>query len=176
MAQGILTGEKRAELKPVSIELQDEGKVNLTVLDNQKGQVDVEIYKESGQKVFEESIRYNKSFTLPIDLSLQDQGTYRISVRGDDIKHEQNVFNSKMYMEDVIAEIREVEDGKYMVKVLHDNTPVTVTLSDSDKRILYKKTYHRDSNFEQLFDVSQLRNKDLTISISGRKSYIREIL
>ncbi len=166
----------RVKKGPVSIEVTDEGKVKLIVRDENKGRVNIEIFKDDGKKLFEKSVGYKKSFSMPFDLSQQEEGTFKFVVKGNGLLYEQEVFNSKLHTKDVYATIDEVDDKIYNVTVRHEGIPVLITIRDEKGRKIYSRTYLQDSNFQQRFDLRQVESENVEITISGQKSYIRSIL
>ncbi len=167
------TEQHEDDIRPVSIQISENGKVNLRIMDQSRGKVNVSIFKSSGVKVFDENISYNKSFVMPIDLSNQDQGNFRFVVKKDDEKYVQEVFNSKMSENDIHASMEELSSGMYNLKIRHNNVPVKIVILDKEGQRLFSKTYIKASNFQQVFDLSRIKDEDLTVSISGQKSYIR---
>ena len=85
----------------------------------------------------------------------------------------QTVFHSELVQEDVYATIQSVDKNKINVKVLHNDTPVDISLTTLDGRTLYQKTYLNRSNFQQQFDLSAFEGQPVIATISGQKSYIR---
>jgi flagellar hook assembly protein FlgD len=162
--------EENVESKSVQVSKLDEGKFVLKLIDDQ-GKVDINIYAENGKKVFEDKINYKKPFKKVYDFSRQEEGVYRFEVDGD-VELEQQVFYSELHLEDVYSELTEKENGQVELFVRHSNVPVKVRIEDKNGRIVYRRTYFKSSNFKQKFDVSKLSSQELTMTVSGRKSFI----
>ncbi len=162
-----------SEKNPISLQYDDQGKLNLKVLAADKGRMRLQVYQASGKKLFEDQINYKGAFQLPIDMSELGPGEYKVVLDGSDISHEQEVFQSALTFEDVHASMQDLENDRYAIKVLHEGVPVKVEIQTKEGKTIYNKTYLRKSNFEQVFDLSAYKGQDLTATISGEKSYIR---
>jgi len=162
--------EEKVEGNSVQVDKLEEGKFVLKLIDDQ-GKVDINIYAENGRKVFQDKINYKKPFKKVYDFSRQEEGVYRFEVEGD-VELKQQVFHSEMHLEDVYSELTENDNGKVELFVRHSNVPVKVRIEDKNGRIVYSRTYLKSSNFKQTFDVSKLSSQELTMTVSGRKSFI----
>ena len=161
--------------KQVSLTYAGNQKLRLTVLDQNKGKLDIEIYDANTTKLLEvKTIKYDESFSVPIDLSPVGGGQYLFKIEGEEIAFEQQVYISDLSEEDVYATLTSLSEGRYKLKVLQDNTPVKVELYDDQGNVYHKQT-HQSGNFVQNFDVSRLNDDSkLFFSIQGNKSSIQK--
>ncbi|MFT4737799.1 MAG: hypothetical protein ACI8QD_002669 [Cyclobacteriaceae bacterium] len=161
------------EKKNISIEYIKGDKVNIKYLTDSKGKLDLTIMRKSDKKMIATQIvNFSKSFALPVDLKGEDQGSYLFTLSTDEMTYTQEVFISHMDSEDVIADLDEVEAGIFQLKILHQDSPVTVTIADANGRVYHNYTHISDSNFLQKIDRTKYaKNKKLFLTVEGEKSY-----
>jgi hypothetical protein len=110
-------------------------------------------------------------------MSFQQDGQYLFKVEGKDFAHEQEVFLSSIYKEDVYAHVSRQNNSKVLVKVFHENVPVTVKIIDYNGKVYHQYLHLDDTNFQQSFDLSQIpSDQELYVCINGRKSHIYQAL
>ncbi|MFY0690182.1 MAG: hypothetical protein JXQ90_23615 [Cyclobacteriaceae bacterium] len=165
---------KMSNAASISVELGEEAMVNVQVLDDSRGKARITILKNSGTKLFTETINYSKSFRKGYDLSDQKPGAYTFVVHRDGKDYTHQVFIPTTSREDVFATVTRLENNAVNVKILHEDVPVEIKIVNSEGRKVFSKTYTRDSNFQQKFDLSAYKGKQLTMYISGEKSFIRK--
>lgn len=166
------------ENSSVNISYGEGKKIKLTVLDADKGAVDLTVVdKKSGKKIADYVHNYSKSFALPIDMTKEKDGQYEVIVKGKDFEWKQDVFLSSMSEDDVYASIEKSDDGKINVKVFHENVPVKLKIEDAEGKIYHRYVHLNSSNFQKSIDLGNLTsNKELFISISGIKTSIYQAL
>lgn len=170
--------EKINKASNVSLTYETPQKIKLTVLDNEKGAIDLAVInKQTGKKIADHVLTYDKSFALPIDMSSEKDGQYMFSIKGEDFELNQEVFLSSLHKDDIYASISEIDKGIYTVKVLHDDIPVTVKIVDCNGKVYHRYLHTSNSNFQQTYDLKQITDqKELYISISGLKTQIFKAL
>ncbi len=168
--------EKKAARKAVAIEQTGNEQFNLQVMAEAPGSVDVKIYTERGRLIHKDQYKFKKSFKVPFDLSSLKEGNYRFVVEGSDIAASQEVFVSKLHQQDVAVFFQPLDDHKVKVTIYHEDTPVFLSLEDENGRTYFEERLLGTQNYTQLFDLSEVRNKELQMVVKGRKSTIRKVL
>ncbi len=148
----------------------------LQVLSIEPGFMKVKIFDENNVFLHAQSFSYDHSVNIPFDFSNLDEGNYRFQIEGPDVEGTQEVFLSKMHEKDVAAFVEEIDEHRVKLTVYREDTPVTVSLVDEDGRYYYKKEVATTSNFVQTFDLSNVKNKSMMLTIKGKKSSISKVL
>lgn len=165
-----------SEKKPsgkLSLSTVEESKFSLNMSTEDKGVVTLKITDENGKLLISENVNYNKSFSLPIDMTSMKEGSYEVTAETPSTSLKQNIFVSKLYKDDVAAFLTCTEKGKYSLKVFHENVPVSIKIVDQKGAVYYENKINSDSNFIQEFDLTSIKNyESLEMIISGKKSTI----
>lgn len=156
----------------INIGTVEQGKFTLNMTTEHHGVVEFKISTEKGNTIMNKRVSYDKSFSLPVNIADLKEGIYKIHVYAEDEQIEKEVFLSHLYKEDVAAFVTEPEDHVYNVKVFHENVPVTIKIQDKDGRVYHQETIKSSRNFEKRFDLTQLKEEDFSVVITGEKSYI----
>ncbi len=164
---------KKSTKSAISITPVEEGKFALNMSTADKGIVQLKITDQKGKLLISERVPYNKSFSLPIDMSYMKEGTYKVSAESEKSSLEQDIFVSQLYQEDVAAFITEKGTRKFQLKVFHEDVPVSIKIRDSSGNVYYSNTVKNEANFIQDFDLSKVNEStELELIISGKKSKI----
>ena len=168
------TGKKSAKATSSSVSIKRTGtqQFDLQLMAVTPGKVGVKIYSEKGKLLHEHQYAFKKSFKVPFDLSNLEQGNYRFVIEGAGIDKSQEVFVSKLEEEDVAAFVQPLANDKVKVTIYHDDVPVKITLLDGEGNKYYQNKLSGDKNFAQLFDLSDVHNKELEMIVQGRKTTI----
>ena len=168
--------KKDASSKNFSIVKSDDNQFMLQVNSVEPGHMKVKILSENNTFIHEQSISYDHSVKVPFDLSNLEEGNYKFQIDGPDMEGTQEVFLSKMHEKDVAAFIEDMDDNKVKLTVYRENTPVTVSLFDEDGHNYYKQQVDSDNNFVQVFDLSDVQDKNMLLVITGSKSKVSKVL
>ncbi|WP_258097838.1 hypothetical protein [Marinoscillum pacificum] len=163
----------KASSNKISLTKTDNSKFSLDMVTNEKGVVRLKIIDEKGKLLVAEKVSFNKSFSLPIDMSNMSEGNYTVKAESSISSLEQSVFVSTLHEEDVAAFLRNEGNRNFRLKVYHENIPVSIKIIDAAGHVYYDKTITSEINFIQNFDLSQISESvDLEMIISGKKSTI----
>ena len=167
------TNPSEASSSKLTLSSVEDAKLYLNMSTEEKGTVKLKITDEVGNLLVAQNVAFKKSFSLPIDMSSLEEGNYTIKVEANDEMLEQNVFISQLHQEDVAAFLKEKESRKFELKVFHENTPVTIKIVDESGNTYYSNRVKNQSNFTQVFDLSEIdASTPLEIIVSGKKSRI----
>lgn len=157
----------------ISLSEVENGKFALNMSTEEKGVVRLKITDEKGKLLISENVSFNKSFSLPIDMSGMNQGIYVVKAESNSSSFEQNVFVSQLHHEDVAAFVKNLGNRQLELKVFHENVPVSIKIVDGAGNTYYDNTVHSESNFIQKFDLSDISSAvNLEMIIKGKKSTI----
>lgn len=168
--------KKTKSSKNFSIERTEDNTFMLKVNTLESGFVKVKILTDNNQFIDERTISYDHSVRVPFDLSNLKEGKYKFLIQGPGIKGTQAVFLSKMHEKDVAAFVEEVGNNKVKLTVYRENTPVTVSLVDEDGQQYYQESIGSKTNFAQVFDLSDVQDKNMMLVIRGNKSTVSKVL
>ena len=169
-------GSKSKSSEKFSISQLADDKFLLQVNSVEPGFVKVKILGESNKLLHEKTISYQRSVKVPFDFSDLAEGNYTFAVEGPGVRGKQEVFLSKMHEEDVAAFVEEIGEDKVRLTVYHDNTPVSITLVDGDGNKYFDKSLKLENNFVQVFDLADVKDKNMTMVVRGSKTTIAKIL
>ena len=140
------------------------------------GFVKVKILSDANQLLHEKTISFKHSVKVPFNMAELEEGNYTFALEGPVVQGQQKVFLSKMHEEDVAAFIQELGDNQVKLTVYHDNIPVSVSLVDSNGNKYFDKSLKLENNFVQVFDLSDVKDKNMTVVVRGEKTTISKVL
>ncbi len=148
----------------------------LEVTSEGSGFVKVRIVSGISTLIHEKTISYDGRTKVPFNLSELDEGNYTFAFEGPDIKGTQKVFLSKMHQEDVAVFVEDIGNDKAKVTVFHDDVPVNISLVDGKGNKYFEKSLKVTNNFVQVFDLSDVKEENMTVVVKGHKSTIAKSL
>lgn len=169
-------GTKAKSSEKFSISKSEDNTFVLQVNSVEPGFVKVKILGEGKRLLHEKTISYKHSVKVPFDFSNLAEGNYTFAIDGPDVSGTQEVFLSKMHEEDVAAFVEEIGEDKVKLTVYHDNTPVSISLVDGEGNKYFDKSLKLESNFVQVFDLSDVKDENITIVVKGKKTTIAKAL
>ena len=140
------------------------------------GFVKVRIVEGVSNLLHEKTISYDGNVKVPFNLSELGEGSYTFVVEGPGIKGTQKVFLSKMHQQDVAAFVQEIGNDKVKVTVFHDDVPVNISLVNGKGNKYFERSLKLTNNFVQVFDLSDVKEENMTVVIKGKKSAIAKTL
>ncbi|WP_421869625.1 hypothetical protein [Marinoscillum sp.] len=145
----------------------------LNMATDSPGKVRLRISDDQGNLILSQKVDFDKSFSLPIDMSSMKQGNYMVKAESAEISLEQEVFISKLHEDDVAAFLTDNGNRNYSLRVFREDVPVSIKVLDDRGNLYYKNTEMSSQNFTQKFDFSTVdTDAKLEIHISGKKTRI----
>lgn len=163
--------------KDVLVKSTDSGKVELTYLSEGKCRVKVNIYDQSGSKVFADAISNPQSFKKSYDLSKLPAGQYEF-----EIIDSKKVVVEKVEIADVAtsskilkATVLKENDDKFKVLV-HGKIadPVAVNIYDKQGKLVYGDFIDHTTSFTKVYDLSKSVKKDVRFEITQNGAVLAE--
>lgn len=148
----------------------------LEVKAEEAGFVNVRITGGATDLIHEKTISYEGNVKVPFNLSELKEGNYTFAVEGPSIRGKQEIFLSKMHQEDVAVLVEEIGNDKVKVTVFHEDVPVNITLVNGKGNKYFERSLKLTNNFVQVFDLSDVKEENMTVVVKGRKSYIAKVL
>lgn len=148
----------------------------LEVQSEGSGFVKVKIIGGISNLIHEKTISYDGNVKVPFNLSELEEGNYTFALEGPDIKGTQKVFLSKMHQEDVAVFVEDLGNDKAKVTVFHDDVPVNISLVNGKGNKYFERSLKLTNNFVQVFDLSDVKEENMTVVVKGRKSSIAKSL
>lgn len=140
------------------------------------GFVKVRIIGRISNLIHEKTISHDSHVKVPFNLSELEEGNYTFAIEGPDIKGTQKVFLSKMHQQDVAVFVEDIGNDKAKVTVFHDHVPVNISLVNSKGNKYFERSLKVTNNFVQVFDLSDVKEENITVVVKGRKSTIAKSL
>lgn len=157
----------------LSLSTVENARFALNMATDSPGKVRLRISDDQGNLILSQKVDFDKSFSLPIDMSSMKQGNYMVKAESANSSLEQEVFISKLHEDDVAAFLTDNGNRNYSLRVFREDVPVSIKVLDDRGNLYYKSTEMSSQNFTQNFDFSTVdTDAKLEIYISGKKTRI----
>ncbi len=165
--------EEQSELK-VSINPASK-QHSLYYLGESEQSVKIKIYNPAGKLIHSEkfaAVGFKKTYSF----TTMSKGIYTAKVTAGNKTMTQSI-NHGVALRDLAVDVEEMGSSKYKLAVRGiTGDPVAVKVEDSAGKVVYEKVIYTDTDFDQVFDLSKVRSKNVTFTVqSNNKSVTKSI-
>lgn len=143
----------------MAIMQKDEDHIQLFYKSNKEATIEVSIYDADNKLTFTELIRKSDGFIRPYDLSAMQEGDYTVVVNDGSEKFVEkiSVKNSKEILLSNVISMK--KEGSFLLTVADKKAQhFTVTISDENDNVLYRKTESFDKQYSKIYNFPAKTN------------------
>ena len=129
-----------------------------------KSSVRLRIFNPNGKMIQNERIS-GGSFWKAYDFKNQKAGIYKFQIITGDETISKEVAH-KMDNTELAMDVDKLGDSKYQLSVSGvDHNPVTISVTDDNGKVVYHNIIDANSDFNQVFDLSNFKSDAFTITV-----------
>jgi hypothetical protein len=143
----------------------------------EKAAVAVTIYDANKQRIFSDIITNTDGFSKPYNFSNLPEGKYTFEIESNGVKSTEIVSNlkkeSRPAMKAFVIPLK--ESGKFQLMVMSNNmSPVTISILDSDNKVLHKESVDSPETFGKVYDLSDIEDGEARFVVSSANHVLKD--
>ncbi|UII22238.1 T9SS type A sorting domain-containing protein [Fulvivirga ligni] len=144
-------------------------KFKLVYFKPDQGEVKINIYNYSGEKVYEQSVINSDGFSQPFNFESLPVGEYKFEVINPDGSKTSKIVKHGMANETLKANILNVNDGKrFRLAVLkYATSPVSVVITDDNDKVVFEETIKSSEGFRKIYDLTDSESSSFNFQITS---------
>lgn len=161
--------------KKVAIVQNVQAKYKLVYLNENKGNVKIDIVNEEGKVVHHQTVANENGFAQQFDFSPLPEGKYTFEItHPDGTKMSKEVeYKKHIASSDMRAGVLDINGNKkFRLAVIKNDAPVEVKIFDDKNNLLYEDVVHSTEGFRKVYDMKDIEATSFKFEVSSNNNTV----